>query len=1068
MTHDTSVPDDVLARGNEAFRAGHLATAMRCYVDAWLGGRAHPASTAMNMRLVRGRRLREGRQAARPRVGVFCWDLSHNAAGRAETLHAIYSRFADALLMGCLLGTHARLWRPLQLARRDVAVLECADGDRFVDRALEFVARHPLDVVHVSKTRLPSVIVGVLYKMLWGSTVLVDIDDDELAFEAAAQAEPAGAPIDNTDLSWLRGPDATRLAVQLAKAFDGETVVNGALQARFGGELLPHARDESRFKADPENQRALRARLGLSATKKLVMFLGTPRRHKGVLAAAELLASLGRDDVQFVVVGSFDDPALRQALRSVKPLDLALVDDQSLDLAPSLIACAACCLALQDPESPVARAQTPAKLSDALAAGVPVCVTNVEPMREAILRQAVVRIDWPVRGIAAARLVGQVLDGLPVAGYDPASARAYFRQELSIDSADKRLRTLLRGVASRAAGTGERIAALLVPRLPRVRELLRALVPVTPAWPGGAPAQARTLQQDFQALLAGDAVASIAQTTAGTRRRVIYTAITGGYDELVDPPHVMPDCDYVVFCDRPMVPGKVWQPRPIDYFEGDPTRTARFIKLHPHLYFPEHDESIWVDANIAFRESAQPFFDALGGDGVMALFPHPHRRCVYVEGNECARRNKDSSEEIQAQLKRYRDRGFPDDGGLWETGILVRRHNDPHSIKLMTTWWRELFLGSRRDQIALPVAVAEVGVEPILLAPLGSDLRHHPLVAFIKHRAQAAAAPGAAPTYAWSTSTAAPARRNAEGRVPVDVGVCVYNSPEEVRRCIDSVLRTRGREDRLIIVDDGSRDDTAQLLRDVVSVHERVLLIRHALNKGYTRSANDVLRASNKPYVILLNSDTELSAGAIDRLVACGEGSKHLGIVGPLSNAAGWQTVPVLHAAAGGFEVNPLPEGLGLDGMARACASESVGPALVPLVNGFCFAVKRAVIEAIGYLDEEAFPIGYGEEDDFCLRAGDHGFLCAIATDAYVYHSKSATFTSERRKVLAKQGGVALRSKHSALRVNRSANVAQHHPRLVEMRARLTARLALLPKRPATAEIGQSPAQPAEEIGSPM
>lgn len=1056
MTHEPTVADGALARGNAALRAGDLAAAMSRYVEAWLNGQAHPASVAMNMRLVRRRRMSEGARASRLRAGVFCWDLTHNAAGRAETLHAVYSRFSDARLMGCLLGSGATLWTPLRLARRtDIAVLECGDGERFVDRALEFVAGHPLDVVHVSKARLPGIIVGTLYKMLWGSTVLVDIDDDEQAFEPmpADAGSPGGAAdIDDADLSWLRGPAATELAVRLVAGFDGVTVVNGVLQGRFGGEFLPHAREESRFVVDAAAQRALRARLGLSAPKKLVMFLGTPRRHKGVLAAAALLASLRRDDVQFVVVGSFDDASLRQELTAIKGLDLALVDDQALDLGPALIACASCCLILQDPESAVARAQTPAKLSDALAAGVPAFVTNVEALREVILHRAAIRLDWPLRGADAARQVARLLDGESVEGLDPAAARQYFREELSIESAAVRLGDLVRRVSAGPGIAGTEIAGALVSRLPRLQGLLQALVPPLVSWPGAvAPEAGGTLQEDFLRLCLdqGDGRPPSA-LPAVVRRRVIYTAVTGGYDQLNDPPHVMPDCDYVVFCDRPMAPSKVWQTRAIDYFEGDATRTARFIKLHPHLYFPQHEVSIWVDANIAFRQSVQPFFDALGDDGVLGLFPHPHRNCVYVEGSECVRRSKDSGEEIEAQLERYRAREFPEATGLWETGILVRRHHDPRSRKLMTAWWRELFMGSRRDQISLPVALVETGIKPVALARLGMDLREHPAVAYVKHQAQPATVSRAV-RYAWA-SDAGPAKIASGGdRPPVDIGVCVYNSPAEVRRCIDSVLRTRGRSDRLIIVDDGSADETAQMLRDVAWANERVLMIRHGVNQGYTRSANDVLRASNKPYVVLLNSDTELSASAIGKLVECGESSVHLGIVGPLSNAAGWQTVPVLHAAGGGFQVNELPEGLDLDGMARLCARDSVGPALVPLVNGFCFAVKRAVIDAIGYLDEAAFPIGYGEEDDYCLRAGDQGFLCAIATDAYVYHSKSATFTSERRKVLAKQGGVALRAKHSALRVNRSAGVAQHHPRLVEMRTRLAARMAALQEQQAAA-----------------
>ena len=55
-------------------------------------------------------------------------------------------------------------------------------------------------------------------------------------------------------------------------------------------------------------------------------------------------------------------------------------------------------------------------------------------------------------------------------------------------------------------------------------------------------------------------------------------------------------------------------------------------------------------------------------------------------------------------------------------------------------------------------------------------------------------------------------------------------------------------------------------------------------------------------------------------------------------------------------------------------------------------------------MDEENFPIGYGEENDYCIRAADAGFTLAIADDAYVFHAKSKSFGHSRRKELSKQG----------------------------------------------------------------
>ena len=91
--------------------------------------------------------------------------------------------------------------------------------------------------------------------------------------------------------------------------------------------------------------------------------------------------------------------------------------------------------------------------------------------------------------------------------------------------------------------------------------------------------------------------------------------------------------------------------------------------------------------------------------------------------------------------------------------------------------------------------------------------------------------------------------------------------------------------------------------------------------------------------------------------------------------------------------------------------------------------------------EEARFPMGYGEEDDYCLRAGAAGFLCGIATNAYVYHVKSASFTSERRKFLAAAGGKQLRRKHTDERVTAGTDFMKRNPELLRMRSQVADRL---------------------------
>lgn len=261
----------------------------------------------------------------------------------------------------------------------------------------------------------------------------------------------------------------------------------------------------------------------------------------------------------------------------------------------------------------------------------------------------------------------------------------------------------------------------------------------------------------------------------------------------------------------------------------------------------------------------------------------------------------------------------------------------------------------------------------------------------------------------------------AAGTVPVatvDIVVPVYNALGDVKKCLESLQRcTDGLTVKVIVVNDGSDEATTQWLREYCSGKAVFTLIEHEKNAGYTKAVNTGLKATTAEYAITQNSDTIVSPGWLAGLIRCMNSSPNIGIVGPLSNAATWQNVPSLRDSQGKFAVNDLPAGCTVDDMARLVreTSTQVYPRL-PLVNGFCFMIKREVIDTIGYMDEENFPIGYGEESDYCIRAADAGFELAIADDIYVFHAKSKSFGHERRKELSAEGTASLNRKHSPKR----------------------------------------------------
>ena len=245
----------------------------------------------------------------------------------------------------------------------------------------------------------------------------------------------------------------------------------------------------------------------------------------------------------------------------------------------------------------------------------------------------------------------------------------------------------------------------------------------------------------------------------------------------------------------------------------------------------------------------------------------------------------------------------------------------------------------------------------------------------------------------------------------VDVIVCVHNAFEDVKRCLSSVLEYSMPPYRIIIVDDGSKEDTQQYLEHF-SKAQGAILLRNNEAKGYTLAANQGMRRSQARYVTLLNSDTIVTSQWLERMVCCANSDSSIGLVGPLSNTASWQSIPQV-MMDGDWADNTLPEDVSIADMGLLVAKYS-GCAYpgISFLNGFCILIKREVLQQLGYFDEVTFAKGYGEENDYCIRARKAGWKLAIADDAYVYHAQSKSYSHDRRKELAELAGKALAQKH--------------------------------------------------------
>lgn len=553
----------------------------------------------------------------------------------------------------------------------------------------------------------------------------------------------------------------------------------------------------------------------------------------------------------------------------------------------------------------------------------------------------------------------------------------------------------------------------------------------------------------------------------GRAQTVVYTAIINGYDSLKIPHHLNPDWDYICFSDRADFSGQYpWEIRPIPYIDGDPVRTARFVKVRPDILIPEYENSIWLDASIVPRDDflCAAFDTFLTSDQVISSVPHPFRTCVYQEIEACRKLGKDdkkSLNEIEQYLKQER---FPSHLGLLETGVLFRKHNAPTIQAFHTEWWRLINKYSRRDQLSILPALKVHDLEWGEILPKGKSVANHESFYLFSHRASLNQVHPQYPTLSflpvtssttsdkfwWHTSPSVqPPSIHVQSTHATDVVICVHNAHEHVRKCLDSVLSYQHEQDKLIIIDDGSDSDMQLLLKSYQERTSSMLILRNENSEGYTRAANRGLQASTSDFVILLNSDTIVSRDWSLKIRQVADQHRLIGIVGPLSNAASFQSVPAVRSPqTGQFVVNEVPIGMTIEKMNQVCERAGMLRTfpLVPLVNGFCMGIKRELLLHTGFFDEATFPVGYGEEDDLCQRAIDAGYMLALATHCYVYHAKSQSFGTHTRSTLAHAGEQALRNKHGALRIKRALKTMSEHPVLKLVRSRvaeeLTAHLA--------------------------
>ncbi len=282
----------------------------------------------------------------------------------------------------------------------------------------------------------------------------------------------------------------------------------------------------------------------------------------------------------------------------------------------------------------------------------------------------------------------------------------------------------------------------------------------------------------------------------------------------------------------------------------------------------------------------------------------------------------------------------------------------------------------------------------------------------------------------------------------LSIVVPIHNGAQIVQRCIESVLRWSAGDTRLILIDDASDDPAIAPLLGRYESRSRIQITRNAQNLGYTRTCNLGIAAAGDDDVLLLNADTEVGPGWLRRLRLTAYASDDIGTATAVSDNAGAFSVPELELYC------PIPSRWTLEHTQRALLQQTRGclPQL-PTGNGFCMYIKRAMLDRVGVLDVDAFPFGYGEENDLCQRGEQAGFRHVIAGDVLVRHVRSASFGEVRRLALGTQGMAVLRQRYPDYEEKVGATLWSFSRRVLDYRVRRVyaeaqSEQAMAPSRP--------------------
>ena len=249
---------------------------------------------------------------------------------------------------------------------------------------------------------------------------------------------------------------------------------------------------------------------------------------------------------------------------------------------------------------------------------------------------------------------------------------------------------------------------------------------------------------------------------------------------------------------------------------------------------------------------------------------------------------------------------------------------------------------------------------------------------------------------------------NYEEKTIIDIIIPIFNGFEFLENLFKTIHDTSMMY-RIIAIDDKSSDPRiSKILDKYKSYYKNIQIIHNENNVGFTKSVNiglNIAKESNH-HAVIINTDVEVPHMWLERIIAPILYKKAVASVTPFTNSGTICSFPKF------CYDNALFEGFSLEQIDEEFRKISPEYPTLPTGVGFCMALNVSAIKEVGLFDDETFGKGYGEENDWCMRAINAGFINVQADNLFVYHKHGGSFPSEEKIELQKNNHISLLKKY--------------------------------------------------------